>query len=88
MTTDEKSASARVECQCGEWSGEPCEWAGERSNTAIVEWMPAHLRHSHVDARNRGSYPSNGASRIRVARSCADFMIRLDGDWCAIIEGK
>ena len=73
---------ATVHCECGEWSGEACAWSGPRSKTVVVEFMPAHLRGSHTAARNRGVYPANGASRIRVERSCADSMVESDGEWC------
>lgn len=51
-----------------------------------MEWMPEHLRSSHEAAGNRGTYPANGANRIRVARACADSMIATDGEWCEIVE--
>lgn len=75
-----------VHCDCGEWSGEQCAWSGPRSETVVVEFMPAFLRASHEAAGNRGLYPANGAQRIRVARACAERMIEVDGDWCAQVS--
>lgn len=73
-----------VQCQCGEWSGERCEWEGPRSETVEVEYMPEHLRASHVAAGNRGSHPGNGSIRIRVERSCAERMVEADGEWVEV----
>ena len=73
-----------VDCACGEWSGERCQWAGPQDETVLVEWMPEHLRASHEAAGNRGAYPGNGSTRIRVERSCAERMIECDGEWCEI----
>lgn len=72
-----------VHCGCGEWSGGRCEWTGPESETLVVEYMPEQHRASHVAAKNRGTYPHNGAVRIRVARACADSMIECDGEWCS-----
>lgn len=77
-----------VRCACGEWSGVRCQWSGPREETVVVEYMPDHLRSSHEAAGNRGNrgaYPHNGARRIRVDRSCAEAMVRDDGDWCEVI---
>lgn len=72
-----------VHCGCGEWSGERCEWTGPESETLVVEYMPEQHRASHAAAGTRGTYPHNGAVRIRVARACADSMIECDGEWCS-----
>lgn len=80
MTTD------KVRCECGEWSGEACLWSGPASDTVLVEYMPAQHRASHDAAGNCGAWPYNGASRIRVERSCADLMVEHDGEWVAILE--
>ena len=74
-----------VKCQCGQWSGEPCQWFGPESETVMVEFMPEHLRASHESAGNSGSYPHNGAVRVRVASSCAALMAKTDGQWCAVV---
>lgn len=76
--------AADVRCACGEWSGHRCSWTGPRSETVIVEFMPEHLRASHQAAGNRGMYPANGARRIRVERTCAEMMVRDDGEWCEV----
>ncbi len=85
MTTIPETSSKTVQCQCGEWSGEQCQWSGDRSETVVVEVMPEYLRASHTAAGNRGSYPANGSVRLRVERSCADTMIESDGEWVEIV---
>jgi len=73
-------------CQCGEWSGELCQWSGPRSATVLVEYMPEHLRGSHIAAGDRGSHLANGSVRIRCEASCADRMVEHDGEWCEIVD--
>lgn len=73
---DEKN----LRCECGDWSGERCSAHTVLEHT-IVEWMPEHLRAGHVAARNYGTYPHNGAVRLRVTPACADAMIKDDGEW-------
>lgn len=77
--------SNNFQCQCGNWSGEPCQWTGEAEDMVIVEWMPHEHRASHAAAGNSGSFPDNGAQRIAVERSCAELMIDTDGEWARII---
>jgi hypothetical protein len=36
-----------IECECGTWSGERCQWSGPKSETVVVEWMPEQHRASH-----------------------------------------
>lgn len=67
-----------VRCECGEATGEPCQWSGPVSETVVVEWMPVHLRAWHTAARNSGVYPLNGAIRIRCERSCAKLLAEAD----------
>lgn len=76
---------AHVRCECGEWSGARCQWEGPRAETVVVEWMPEQHRGSHVQSGNRGRYPLNGASRIRVERSCAERIIECDGEWAKVV---
>jgi hypothetical protein len=45
--------------------------------------MPYHLRSSHQAAGNSGSYPTNGAERVRVEQSCAESILESDPDWTA-----
>lgn len=75
-----------MDCECGAWSGEACYWSGPIDETVVVEYMPEHLRASHLAAGDRGQWPQNGAVRIRVERSCAETMIGLDPDWVAIVR--
>ena len=80
MTT--RNITAQVECECGELTGERCAWTGPLTETEVIEYMPEHLRSSHVAAGNSGTCPRNGAQRIRVERSCAERLIHIweDGE--------
>ena len=77
--------SQTYKCDCGEWSGEGCQWTGEAGDMVIVEWMPDEHRASHSAAGNSGCFPDNGASRAAVGRSCADLMVETDGEWVRVI---
>lgn len=50
----------------------------------LIEYMPAHLRDSHIEAGNRGVYPANGACRVWVAGEVDEE--DLDGEWAGVIE--
>ena len=52
--------------------GDQCEWTGPASEMVVIEWMPEYLRASHEAAGNDGSYPDNGALRLRVNVECAE----------------
>jgi len=73
-------------CDCGEWSGEPCQWSGPAADMVLVEWMPEEHRASHTAAGNSGSYPHNGAQRAAVERSCGQRMVETDGGWARIVS--
>lgn len=81
MTTDEKE---HVHCECGAVMGERCEWSGPAEETVEIEWMPEHVRASHATARNSGSYPHNGAVRLRCEVSCAERIAESDAEWTTI----
>lgn len=68
--------AVEVHCQCGTYLGQPCEWHGPVAETVTVEVMPDHLRGSHRAAGNWGTYPANGAVRLRVHGDCADWLVR------------
>lgn len=76
------------QCECGDLTGDRCDWTGPIADTVILEYMPEHLRASHVAAGNRGWYPHNGANRIRVAKSCADLLTHVweDGDMTSELD--
>ena len=76
---------ATIECGCGRITGERCAWSGDKAETVLLEWMPDHIRASHVAAGNRGVYPANGAERLRVERSCAELIHRSDPEWTEIL---
>ena len=84
-TTRNKQERRTVRCECGQWTGERCQWVGSPDDTVIVEFMPDHLRASHAAAGNAGRYPYNGAVRIRCERSCADLIVEADPDWARIV---
>lgn len=75
-----------VRCECGQYTGERCQWIGSPDDTVVLEFMPEHLRASHSAARNVGRYPHNGAVRVRCERSCAQSIVADDPDWARIVE--
>lgn len=77
-----------VRCACGEWTGERCEWIGMPSETVMVEYMPPCLRASHEAAHNHGTYPANGAVRVRVERGCADLLLEDEDEreWSRVVS--
>lgn len=79
-------AAARDEfhCECGQWSGERCQWSGPKSETVEIAFMPNDLRSSHRAAGNHGIYPANGALVITVERTCADRMVESDREWVEV----
>lgn len=77
------NVTTEYRCECGDVTGERCQWSGPAADTVIVEYMPQHLRSSHTAAGNTGIYPANGAHRIRVERSCADLI--CDDDWTTVV---
>jgi len=87
---DEDSATAvkprTVRCECGDYTGERCEWTGSPDDTVVVEYMPMYLRASHEAAGGVGVYPHNGAVRIRCERSCVESIVDHDADWARIID--
>lgn len=74
-----------MNCRCGSVSGVHCRWKGPKSQTVVVEWMPEYLRASHKAANNRGSYPWNGAERVRVSPECANDILDIDPEWSEIV---
>lgn len=77
------TTGTKYHCQCGEWTGEYCEWTGALDGMVVVEYMPECWRSSHTAAGNSGVYPQNGAIRVAVERSCADLLMENhpgDGD--------
>ena len=74
-----------VHCECGEATGERCNWTGPLSDTVMVEWMPEWLRSSHAATGNSGIYPFNGAIRFRAYRSCAQMIADYDPVWTDIL---
>jgi hypothetical protein len=77
-----------VQCECGRVMGERCEWTGPRAETVVIEWMPEQHRVDHTRAGNSGSYPYNGAVRLRLGASCAERVAETDGEWTSIVESS
>ncbi len=48
------------------------------STLVVLEVMPNHLRESHREARNWGSYPHNGAQRYAATPEEAERIVRED----------
>jgi len=85
-TPDQTGDDVVVQCGCGKCTGVRCEWTGPRRETVVIEYMPEQYRGSHTAAGNSGSYPANGAVRVRVERSCAESLVEHDGDWTSIVN--
>jgi len=79
--------SAPVRCECGQWSGEPCDDVAPADTMVTIEVTPLWQRDSHAEAGNRGTYPANGALRIRVTCECAAWIIEADPNWARIAIG-
>ena len=76
-----------IGCECGEAGGDsPCTWHGPRAQTVVVEWMPEWCRASHAAAGNSGSYPHNGAVRLRCVRACAERVVADSDGWATIVH--
>lgn len=80
-------AESWCRCECGEWTGERCNWSGPIDETVQVEYMPRQHRSSHTAAGNKGSYPANGAVIVRVEQSCADALLEdeTEHEWSRIV---
>ncbi len=77
-----------VGCECGAVTGEPCAWVGDPDETVVLEWMPRDLRASHEAAGNRGTFPQNGAERLRLEQTCADAILEGEGGWARIVDDR
>lgn len=75
-----------ITCECGEITGERCSWSGPVAETVIIEWMPPQHRESHEAAGNSGRWPTNGAIRLRVEKTCAERIVEADADWAEIVR--
>lgn len=61
-------------CESGQATGERCEWLGAPADLVEAEWMPVHLRASHVAAGNWGTAPHNGAMTLSCCSACAEML--------------
>jgi hypothetical protein len=75
-----------VHCECGQITGEYCVWTGPYDETVVIEYMPIHLRSSHVAAGNSGTFPHNGSIRLRVTRRFADGIV--DDKWVWLVDER
>lgn len=84
-----RTTMTTVHCACGQITGTRCDWDGPQAETVVIEHMPEYLRASHTAAGNRGTYPSNGAVRLRVNAECGGRLIADDeGDWTTMVLGE
>jgi hypothetical protein len=81
-TEAEEIKPRTVHCECGKIIGERCAWSGPKAETTLVEWMPEQHRSGHEAAGNSGSYPHNGAERLRIeSETCLPLLRESEGDW-------
>ena len=90
MTTtleiDADSTPGMTRCQCARWSGgSQCHGATSIADP-VIEFVPEADRASHTAAGNRGSWPHNGAERIRVTPECAEMILDSDSEWSDLVE--
>jgi hypothetical protein len=52
----------------------------------LIEYMPVHLRASHLAAGNAGIYPHNGAKRVWVTGDCRPAVDHLDERWASVVR--
>jgi hypothetical protein len=50
----------------------------------LIEYMPGHLRESHLAAGNSGVYPHNGAAREWIQGHLDDS--QLDSRWASVVR--
>lgn len=81
----ERYRETHIHCQCGRVTDVRCDWVGDPDETVLVEWMPRDLRASHEAAGNRGTWPANGAERLRVQWECADRIVEGEDGWAEIV---
>ena len=88
MTTSD--AERIVACECAATRGDhQCAWSGPVDETVMVEWMPEYLRETHSAAGNAGTWPHNGAKRLRCEATCAERIVESEPEWAAVIvEGE
>ena len=75
-----------VDCACGRITDAACPWRGPWRETVCVEYVPEWVRDSHRAAGNSGTYPANGAIRVRVQRQCAAEIQDWAGQWARIVR--
>lgn len=73
-----------VPCECGEALGHG--GCALKSDGTVVEFMPEDLRNSHREARNAGTYPSNGAIRLQVCADCAEDVLAANHEWASLVQ--
>ena len=74
-------------CECGQITGVPCRAAPSLDPDAVVEFFPPWVRAAHVDAgKMLGSFPHNGAIRLRLRPECAGELEQAP--WCVAIDRR
>lgn len=77
--------AAPVRCECGEWSGEPCDHVGPADTLVTIEVTPRWQR--DTEAGSSGAWSASGSTRIRVSQRCAAWIIESDPAWARIAIG-
>jgi hypothetical protein len=76
----------KYRCECGNWTGQLCNWSGPISELVVVEYMPEYLRQSQTASGNMGCHPNNGSVRVVAQRDCAEMLICEESDWSSIVS--
>jgi hypothetical protein len=71
--------SAPVRCECGQWSGEPCDDVAPADTMVTIEVTPLSERHADGG--------EGAAMIIRVTAECAAWIIEADPSWSRIAIG-
>jgi hypothetical protein len=66
----------QVRCACG-----ACNRRVPFDETMLLEFMPVQHRDAYTQASNRGTYPANGAERLRVALDCGQAIVSTADGW-------
>lgn len=66
-----------VPCQCGDITGEQCQWSGPISETVVVEYVPRDLRGT---AEAAGSWAGLSAQARVESGTCLDVVTHIYDD--------
>jgi hypothetical protein len=76
----------QIPCECGEYTGEKCSLMADGT---VVEYMPEHLRVSHLTAGPGGMamWPHDGSVRLQINADCADWDDSGNG-WLRVVSSQ